>query len=199
MVPTRNAEATQQRLVDAALSLYAERGYAGTCLDAILKRAASSKGAFYHHFGSKEELTARALSRHWDVMLGALEQAWQQSGSPEEKVDALLSLLEPECTEGQVACPIGLLGFESRSLPEPIQQALQEGLGRWSEQVAHLLMDLGIENAQARSLAEQLFLIYEGGVLVGRISGSCGSLYVMLEVWQQAVLNVTCTRGGPGT
>ena len=194
MVPTRNAEATQQRLMDAALSLYAERGYAGTCLDAILKRASSSKGAFYHHFDSKEALTAQALSLRWNVMLETVEQVWQRGNSPEEKLNLLLDLLEPKCTEGQVACPIGLLGFESRSLPAPIRQALSEGLMHWSAQVARLLEDLGLEDLKARAFAEQLFLIYEGGVLVGRISGSCGSLCAMLDVWRQAVLSQTCTQ-----
>ncbi len=194
MVSTRNAEATQQRLMDAALSLYAERGYAGTCLDAILKRASSSKGAFYHHFDSKEALTAQALSLRWNAMLETVGQVWQQGNSPEEKLDYLLNLLEPKCTEGQVACPIGLLGFESRSLPAPIQQALREGLTHWSAQVARLLEDLGLEDYKARAFAEQLFLIYEGGVLVGRISGSCGSLYSMLGVWRKAVLSETCTQ-----
>ena len=194
MVPTRNAEATQQRLMDAALSLYAERGYAGTCLDAILKRASSSKGAFYHHFDSKEALTAQALALHWQAMLANVEGVWRQENAPEEKLDKLLDLLEPKCTEGQVACPIGLLGFESRSLPVPIQQALREGLAHWSAQVARLLEDLGLEDDKARAFAEQLFMIYEGGVLVGRISGSCGSLCAILGVWRQAVLSETCTR-----
>ena len=194
MVPTRNAEATQQRLMDAALSLYAERGYAGTCLDAILKRASSSKGAFYHHFSSKETLTAQALSLHWRAMLANVEQVWKRGDTPEEKLDGLLELLEPKCSEGQVACPIGLLGFESRSLPAPIQHALREGLTHWSAQVAQLLEDLGLEDCKARAFAEQLFLIYEGGVLVGRISGSCGSLCSMLEVWRKAVLSETCTQ-----
>ena len=193
MVPTRNAEATQQRLMDAALSLYAERGYAGTCLDAILKRAASSKGAFYHHFDSKEALTAQALSRRWHAMLEMILQVWQRGDSPEEKLGGLLDLLEPKRTKGQVACPIGLLGFESCSLPAPVQQSLREGLTHWSAQIAALLKDLGLEDEEARAFAEQLFLIYEGGVLVGRISGSCGSLYAMLGVWRQAVLR-ECTQ-----
>ena len=179
--------------MDAALSLYAERGYAGTCLDAILKRASSSKGAFYHHFDSKEALTAQALSLHWNIMLETVEHVWQQGVSPEDKLTRLLDLLKP-CAEGQVACPIGLLGFESRSLPAPIQRALREGLAHWSAHLARLLMDLGLEPPQAHSFAEQLFLIYEGGVLVGRISGSCGSLYAMLERWRGAVLEA-CTPG----
>ena len=193
MVPERNAEATQQRLIDAALSLYAERGYAGTCLDAILKRASSSKGAFYHHFDSKEALTAQALALRWDAMLETVEHIWQQGHSPEEKLGKLLDLLEPQCSEGQVACPIGLLGFESRSLPAPIQRALQDGLTHWLAHVARLLVDLGLEDKKAFDFAEQLFLIYEGGVLVGRISGSCGSLQAMLQGWQQGVLR-ECTQ-----
>jgi AcrR family transcriptional regulator len=190
MVLTRNAEATQQRLMHVALELYAERGYAGTCLDAILQRAQSSKGAFYHHFASKEELTARALTLYWDRLLHDLKAQWQQGSTPQARIDALLAFHEP-CDEERLGCPIGLLGFEARSLPELVQQALREGLERWLELVTGMLLEAGLEDVkEARCLAERLFLVYEGGVLMERISGSCCTLRSALTAWHMRVLEL---------
>lgn len=190
MVLTRNAEATQQRLIDVALELYAERGYAGTCLDAILRRAQSSKGAFYHHFASKEELTARALTLYWDKLLHELKEHWQQGTTPQERIDALLKFHEP-CEEERLGCPIGLLGFEARSLPELVQQALREGLERWLDLVTSMLLEVGLQDAkEARCLAERLFLVYEGGVLMERISGSCCTLRNALVAWKTRALEL---------
>lgn len=188
MVLTRNAEATQQRLMDAALELYAERGYAGTCLDAILKRASSSKGAFYHHFISKEQLTAQALELHWESLLHTVQCSWARGKSPQEKLDGLLRLLGVG-GDHLPACPLGLLGFESRSLPGQVQETLARGLERWSRQLSDLLADLGVADpARCKALAEQLFLTYEGGVLMWRISGSHESLTAGLLGWRERVL-----------
>jgi AcrR family transcriptional regulator len=43
-------------LISAASELFATQGYDRTSVDRIIKQAGVSKGAFYHHFSSKEEL-----------------------------------------------------------------------------------------------------------------------------------------------
>jgi AcrR family transcriptional regulator len=56
MPRTRNFEQTRGRLLDAASRLFASRGYDQTAVEAIIAQAGVSKGAFYHHFSSKEEI-----------------------------------------------------------------------------------------------------------------------------------------------
>ena len=51
-------EATREALVEAARSLFGERGFAGTSLDEIVRTAGVTKGALYHHFSDKEDLFA---------------------------------------------------------------------------------------------------------------------------------------------
>lgn len=188
MTLTRNAEATRQRLLDAALGLYAERGYAGTCLDAILQRTSSSKGAFYHHFDSKETLTARALGQRWEDILSAVKTS-RQGDTPERTLELLVELLQRSVAEFP-RCPLGLLGFEAPSLPEQVRKALKEGLERWSRELARVLLELGVgEPTEAKTFAEQLFLMYEGGVLVGRMGGGCQPLAAALHAWRAQVLS----------
>lgn len=47
---------TRERIVGAGFHLFIEYGYEGTGLSAILKETGLSKGAFYHHFPTKEDL-----------------------------------------------------------------------------------------------------------------------------------------------
>lgn len=46
--------ATRQQLVDAATELFADRGYEGTSIEAVLERVSMSRGSLYHHFPGKE-------------------------------------------------------------------------------------------------------------------------------------------------
>jgi TetR/AcrR family transcriptional regulator, cholesterol catabolism regulator len=52
---TYDPEQTRQALIDAAVRLFGERGFHGTSVQELVDAAGVTKGAFYHHFGSKEE------------------------------------------------------------------------------------------------------------------------------------------------
>ena len=57
------AEATRQRILDAALSEFAANGLAGARVDEIALRSGANKRMLYAHFGSKEELWLTVLER----------------------------------------------------------------------------------------------------------------------------------------
>jgi TetR/AcrR family transcriptional regulator, transcriptional repressor for nem operon len=61
----------KQKLLDAALSLIREKGYSATSVDALCTRAGVTKGAFFHHFDSKEALAVAAAHR-WSEVTGAV-------------------------------------------------------------------------------------------------------------------------------
>ena len=50
------AQRTKQRILKVAFKLFAEKGYKHVTVDEIIKKARSSKGAFYNHFPSKDLL-----------------------------------------------------------------------------------------------------------------------------------------------
>ncbi|WP_329246371.1 TetR/AcrR family transcriptional regulator [Actinoallomurus sp. NBC_01490] len=49
-------QATRRHLVEVATELFADRGYEGTSIEAVLEHAGVSRGSLYHHFASKERL-----------------------------------------------------------------------------------------------------------------------------------------------
>ncbi len=52
----------RSRLLDAAMQMIREKGYSATTVDDICGAAGATKGAFFHHFKSKEELGVEAAS-----------------------------------------------------------------------------------------------------------------------------------------
>jgi AcrR family transcriptional regulator len=69
MAKQDRAEATRQRLLDAATRSFSEHGFDGTGVATICELAQVSKGAFYHHFESKQAIFL-ALMQEW---LGGLD------------------------------------------------------------------------------------------------------------------------------
>lgn len=70
----RSAQATRERLVDAAIERFAADGL-GARFDVIAADAGVTKGALYHHFGSKDGLVEavyrEAIRRHADQVIAA--------------------------------------------------------------------------------------------------------------------------------
>src|SRR6516162_11861626 len=58
---------SRTRLLDAAMQVIRAKGYSGTTVDDICTTAGLTKGAFFHHFESKEDL-AVATATHFSQM-----------------------------------------------------------------------------------------------------------------------------------
>ena len=54
-------QATREQLLEVAIRLFAERGFEGTSIEAVLDAASVSRGSLYHHFPSKEALFEAAF------------------------------------------------------------------------------------------------------------------------------------------
>lgn len=80
------SESTREALVDSAVELFTRRGYAGTSLDEIARRARVTKGALYHHFSGKqalfeavfEEVEGSCATRVRDAVKG-IDDPWEQA------------------------------------------------------------------------------------------------------------------------
>ena len=68
-------EATRQRLLDAAVELFGERGVLGSSVEEICERAGFTRGAFYSNFDSKDELCLDVLRRKGEQYLAAMQAA----------------------------------------------------------------------------------------------------------------------------
>ena len=60
----RDGTANRERILDTAQRLVLERGFAATSVDAVITEASTSKGGFFHHFHSKNELGLALLERY---------------------------------------------------------------------------------------------------------------------------------------
>jgi AcrR family transcriptional regulator len=78
--------ATRGQLIEAATRLFAEHGYEGTSIEAVLTAAGVSRGALYHHFAGKEALFEAVVVAISDGVTARLTETIRGCTDP---VDAL--------------------------------------------------------------------------------------------------------------
>lgn len=74
------SDATRAALIDSAVRLFTERGYAQTSTDEIARAARVTKGALYHHFHGKPELFEAAFAAVQDRVFGSLSAITSRPG-----------------------------------------------------------------------------------------------------------------------
>jgi AcrR family transcriptional regulator len=103
-------EATRARLLDAAVELLEEGGYAAASVAAIARRSGVAAGALYRHFPSKAELFVEVFRSAAEEELAALREASAEPGTVVEKLEAVVR----EFTGSSLAQPrlAWALGYE---------------------------------------------------------------------------------------
>ena len=65
------SEATRRKILDAAIEVFGDEGYAAAGWSTIIERTGLTKGALYHHFESKESLASSIIEEGSDALLSA--------------------------------------------------------------------------------------------------------------------------------
>jgi AcrR family transcriptional regulator len=112
---------TTRALLDAARSLFAEKGYHGTAAEEIVRRAGLTRGALYHHFEDKKDLfrvVVDEMEGEIDEEIEAAERA--QSSLPEAVMAGyrafLDAVLDPEMRRTFFLEGPSVLGWEWREI-----------------------------------------------------------------------------------
>jgi TetR/AcrR family transcriptional regulator, transcriptional repressor for nem operon len=168
---------TRQRLIESALFLFWERGFAGTSMSDLLGRAEVNSGSFYHFFESKEALLKAVLEEY----LGALnpqivEPAYAQTDDPIGRIFAILAgyrlrILSTNC---QYGCPLGRLALEIDPENRPAHALIADNFRGWVGAVRECLeqaKDRLVPDTDLDALATFVLAVMEGGVMLSRSYG----------------------------
>lgn len=121
----------QQRLLDAALCLIREKGYSSTSVDELCAQAGVTKGAFFHHFKSKDALGV-AAAKHWSEVTGAFFETapYHKHSDPLDRVlgylDFRKALLKGEIAE--FTCLVGTMVQEIYGTSPAIREACEASI-----------------------------------------------------------------------
>jgi TetR/AcrR family transcriptional repressor of nem operon len=170
---------TRDSLMEAAFTLVRRQGLSATSVDEICAAAGVSKGAFFHHFRSKDELAA-AAAHHWSAVTGAFFEAapYHQPDDPLDRVLAYIDLRR-EMMAGDIAeftCFAGTMAQEAWATSPAVQAAAWDSMSGHAEalvadiEAAKVSRGIG-EAVNAQSLALHMVAVVQGAFILAKASG----------------------------
>ena len=131
--------ASKTKILDAALTVIRTKGYTATTIDDLCEAAGLTKGSFFHHFGSKEELALAAAGHFWTMARGIFGAApYQSKTDPLERllsyIDFRIEILRGELPE--FTCFLGTVVQETYQTHPAIRDACDRHISAHVAQVA---------------------------------------------------------------
>lgn len=178
--PATVAHQSKTKLLDAALRVIRTRGYTGTTIDDICLAAGVTKGSFFHHFKSKEDLAISAAD-YWGEMTGAFFEGapYHLHSDPLDRVlgyiDFRKSILQGTLPE--FTCLVGTMVQETFDTAPAIRDACERSI---SSHAAKLAIDIAeamkLHHIEADWTAESLALhtqaVLQGAFILAKAKGS---------------------------
>jgi TetR/AcrR family transcriptional repressor of nem operon len=171
-VPRGEARA---RLIEAARELVRRKGFAATSVDDLCAMAGVTKGAFFHHFASKEALGVAVID-DWTLTTGAMFAAhpYNSLADPLDRVFGYLDLRR-EILRQEIAafsCVAGTSVQEvhetSPAMREAAGRSIASGIGHVRPHLAAALAAHPVPGVTADSLARQFQVAVQGGIILAK-------------------------------
>lgn len=170
---------SRTRLLKAALGVIRAKGYTATRVEDICEAAGLTKGSFFHHFSSKEEL-ALAATEHWNAMTGGLFAAapYRALSDP---LDRLLSYVEfrKAILQGELpefTCLLGTMVQEVYGTHPPIREACEASISGHAAtlepDIAEAMETYGVRGEWTpQSLALYTQAVIQGAFILAKAKG----------------------------
>ena len=170
----RDGTATKQRILEAAERLVIDNGFAATSVDEVIAASKTSKGAFFHHFGSKLDLARALVARYAaadiEQLNRAVAEAQATTDDPAERVIAFVRVFEraaDELMSAQSGCLFVSLLTERQLVQSATSAHIREAIVAWRADFSAILHEAvhqhrRLERVDIDALADHLFVTFEG-------------------------------------
>ena len=168
----KKGEESRQRLIKCAAELFWKNGYSATGISEILKQTGLPKGSFYFYFKSKDDL-ATAVTEYYQKILLEQFRSSSQGNDWESFIEEIFDYLFGRATGQTFAgCPYAVMGMETALSKPAVASVFMEGLKKFEQIFQEVLLYSGLSPDHAKILSQRMLSIYQGYLLLGRISNN---------------------------
>lgn len=153
---------TRELIVEKADSLFYEGGYEATSFAEIAAAVGISRGNFYHHFKTKDDILDAVIARRMDRTRAMLD-GWHADGNgPRQRILSFIHMLIANRAKIMAfGCPVGTLSSELAKLDHVAQGRAAEIFGLFRDWLANQFLALGAGD-RAEALALHLLARSQG-------------------------------------
>ena len=186
MIPPRSFRpapvTARDKLLEAGIKLVRQQGFAGTSVDQLCGAAGVTKGAFFHHFASKEALGV-ALADYWSSSTGEFFAAapYHHHPDPAQRVLGYIDL-RTELIGGPAesfSCVAGTMVQEAFLSSDLIRAACNSSIlgnaAALEDDLAAALAQSGATGVTAASLARHIQAVIQGAFVLAKAEGKDGA------------------------
>jgi len=188
---------TRARIEEKADELFYENGFEATSFADIAKAVGISRGNFYHHFKSKDDILNAVIRRRLSKTRGMLEQ-WERNEPPKSRIVSFIRILLTNQTKIMAfGCPVGTLTTELMKLDHVAQDRATDIFTLFRDWLADQFLSLGYGD-KSTSLALHLLGRSQGIAVMAsayRDEGFLASEVAALEEWLDAALDTSSLKG----
>jgi AcrR family transcriptional regulator len=171
----RSREETRQKLLAAAFTVFARHGFDRATVDEIVREAGFSKGAFYVHFESKEDLFWEMLRERIAAQQESIRQTIEPGASVAENQRRLLEQLFGRSKEEPLAAALYYEFTAHAMRNEEVRARLAEFYAGWHAFVAETLqlgrdMQLIRDDVDLSLQASALMATFEGALIQSHLA-----------------------------
>lgn len=164
----RRREQTREKLLASALDVFARNGYERATVDQIVREAGFSKGAFYVHFGSKEDLFFAMLEARLTALQDVLRQTLDTTQSVAENERRILGTLFAQDRKESKWRALFLEFAAHAARNERVGEKLRDLYQRWHTFTVEMLET----GRQAGTVRTDIDVNFMASVIVALIEGS---------------------------
>ena len=190
------------KLLDTALDVVRQRGLHATSVDDLCAAAGVTKGAFFHHFASKEAL-AVAAAEHWSQVTGRLFEASEYHGA-DDPLERILGYLDLRTgwargTVAEFTCLVGTMVQEAHTTSPAVREACAASIfghaATLEGDFALLLARPGAPSGlTAEGLAQHVQAVLQGAFVLAKAADSPAPVVEAVEHLRRYL---TCLFGTP--
>lgn len=160
---------TREALLEAACTLFYQRGIHATSVDAILEKAGVARQSLYLHFNSKDGLVAEFLKVRDERWRGAMQRHIASAAEPHEKLLAIFDFLASWFAEPTFhGCAFINTAVEYADPQHPFHQLSAQHKALVREDIHTLCREAGLHDAGA--VAGHLALLMEGAIVTEQVT-----------------------------
>jgi AcrR family transcriptional regulator len=174
-----NGEASEQKILDAATAIAAERGYEGTSIGRVSERSGLPASSIYWHFKDKDALIAAVIERSfttWLANVGGLEPD-DDGASVDEQLSAMMRRTAAAFRDSSDFLRLGLMLTLERRAEEPTARrrfldVRAEALSRTIASFGQLFPEL--DDAALKQLGAFAMAAADGIIIATEVDGDDG-------------------------